>query len=140
MNAINKIMIVSMLCTSTILAYADTPAPTSTPDISGTYNCLGSDPFSTPPSFKETIKIAKNGDVYNVQMIHSDSVLPYDFGTGFISKDMPNVFSYVYWDPKNTSTMGTEVLLINSDGSLKGAYADHNKTKSGTESCTKASS
>jgi hypothetical protein len=145
MNTINKIVLVSVLCTSAMITYAaatNPPAPASpvATDISGTYNCIGSDPYSTPPDFKESILFKKNGDTYNVQMIHSNSILPYDFGTAIVNKDISNAISYVYWDPKNPSTMGTELLEIKSDGSLVGVYADHNKMKSGTETCTKASS
>ncbi len=154
MNTIKKIAIASVLCASTLICYAEsspsspsssssssaTPAPSGSGDISGTYTCSGSDPYSTPPDFKEKIIFKKNGDnTYTVQMIHSDNVIPYNFGTGIVSKNNPNVLSYVYWDPKNTSTMGTEMLSIGSDGSLSGVYADHNKMKTGTETCTKAS-
>src|SRR5689334_21457008 len=116
MNAINKIVLATTLCTWTLLAFAaepSTPASSSNmPDISGTYTCDGSDPYSNPPGFKEKVIFKKIGDTYNVQMIHNGSVTPYDFGTGIVNKDAPNIFSFVYWDPKDTRTKGTELLEI----------------------------
>lgn len=141
MNAINKIILTITLTMGASAALAQTSKPAShpsAPDISGTYACDGSDPYSTPPNFKETIIFKKIGDTYNIQMIHSGSVTPYDFGTGIVHKDVPNALSFVYWDPKDTRTKGTELLEIKADGSLVGVYADHSKDKVGTQTCVKS--
>lgn len=141
MNAINKILLTVSLSTFTLLAYAADPAAaTGSSDVSGTYTCVGHDPSSTPPDFNENIVFKKNGDAYSVQLIHTGSVFPYNLGTAVMSKSIPNAIAYVYWDPKSTSTMGSQLFVINADGSLDGVYADSNKTKVGTETCTKSAS
>lgn len=166
MNAFYKMLFASLIFAPTMLAYAadtstapSSPPPTTsnttstttgtsttTPstattgtDYSGTYNCNVTDPVSNPPTFKENIVFKKNGNIYNVQVIHPDNVLPYLLGTGIVNKDIDNAISYVYWNPSDTTSIGTEFFKVNSDGSLTGVYSDHNKSKSGIENCTKAS-
>ncbi len=133
MNAIYKLILTVSLSSLAMAAFADA-------DFSGTYSCNGNDPNSTPPAFKENIIFKKTGSTYSVQLIHSGSVFPYNLGTGVVNKDIPNAIAYVYWDPKSPTTMGSEIFIVNSDGSLDGVYADSNKTKSGTETCTKSAS
>jgi hypothetical protein len=142
MKALNKILLTVSLSSFVVLSYAAGPgaAASGASDISGTYTCAGHDPNSTPPDFKENIVFKKSGDVYSVQLIHNGSVFPYNLGTAVVNPDLPNAVSYVYWDPKSPSTMGSEIFMINADGSLDGAYLDSNKTKAGSETCTKSAS
>ena len=133
MRGIHKILIASALYLITIISYAAaTTTPTTTPtttggDISGNYKCSGYDPYDKT-NYNENLVFTKNGDTYNVQLIHSDSVVPYNLGTGLASNDGSNTVGMVYWDPQKPATNGTELFEIKSDGSINGVW-----TSSGTK-------
>lgn len=136
MAAMNKISLVTvlgmaMLCCVPIVTSAQ-------PDISGTYKCLGYDPTSNNPNFKENITFKKNGDTYKVELVENNSVIPYLIGTGIVNKNIDNAISFVFWDPTNaTKRTGTEFVRINTDGSLDGVFAYINKNIAGKETCKK---
>lgn len=143
MSAINKILFISAfimlssLTLSSSIFAAD--ASSSSPDISGKYNCKYHDPSLTNPDSTETISFEKNGDTYRVKQIAQDTVLPYAVGVGLFNKDVKNVFSYIYWQPKTPATTNVEFFTVNTDGSLTGGFAQSNRNKAGTETCTKSS-
>jgi len=128
-----------ILLTASLPTFADT-APATAPDVSGTYNCKYHDPSSTPTDSTETITLKKNGDTYKVTMTVTDSVVPYAYGIGTFNKNINNAFAYIYWLPKTPATTNVEFFMIKPDGSLDGVFAQSNKTKAGTETCTKSSS
>lgn len=137
MNTIHKITLATALSMLGILACTSSIAA---PDISGTYKCSGVDSGSpSNPNFNETIVLKKNGDVFNVQAIHSGDLVPYDIGTAIFNKDVNNAFAYTYWSVKDSSTFGIELMTIKPDGSLDGVYLDSSETKRSTETCTKSS-
>lgn len=135
MKAINGMSLIAACLTLTSAAYAADAS-----DMSGKYNCKYHDPSLTNPDSTEVITFEKNGDTYRVKQIAQDSVLPYAVGVGLFNKDVKNVFSYLYWEPKTPSTTNVEFFTVNTDGTLTGGFAQSNKTKVGTETCTKASS
>ncbi len=146
MRTFCKVTLFSMLCMLVLPlstpANADTPptaALSTMPDISGTYNCTYHDPLSNPPDSSETITIKKSGSNYKVTLTSKDNVVPYGFGIGMPSKSVNNAFAYIYWQPKTPATTNVEFFIVKPDGSLDGVFAESNKSKSGTEVCTKSS-
>jgi hypothetical protein len=161
MNAINKILAVSAISAFAIIAYAVASAQPSSPtmqtppstttaapamansggtggDVSGTYKCSGYDPYDKT-NYTENIVLKKNGDsTYNVQLIHSDSVVPYNLGTGVAMQGVNNAISYTYWDPQKPTVMGTEIFEVKPDGSLVGSWTSSGTNWVGTENCTKS--
>jgi len=137
MNTINKISLATVLGIFSMSAGVSSAA--DAPDISGTYKCSYHDPFSTPPDGTETIIFKKNGDTFKVSEIGSNSVIPYFLGKGIFNKDINNAFAYIYWQPKTPSSINVEFFTIKPDGSIDGVFAESNKDKSGTETCTKSS-
>jgi hypothetical protein len=121
------------LFTSSIFA-ASTPVP---PNIVGTYKCKYHDPSSTPPDSSETITFEQNGDTIRVKQIATDSVIPYAVGIGLYNKTVNNAFSYIYWLQRSPNVTNVQFFMIKPDGSLEGTFAQSNKSKSGTEVCTK---
>ena len=105
-------------------------------DISGSYKCSGYDPYDKT-NYTESIVFKKAGSAYSIQLIHSDSVVPYNLGTGVMNKDVNNAMGLVYWDPQKPTTMGTELFEIKSDGSLDGVWTSSGTKWIGTETCTK---
>lgn len=138
MNTITKASLALTLSILALLTCATTFAASS-PDISGTYNCKYHDPKSTPPDGNETIVFKKSGDTYSVKMISSGSVVPYDYGTVVFNKDVNDAFTYIYWNLKDNTNFGAELMLIKPDGSLDGVFLNNGQKKPGTETCTKES-
>lgn len=139
MSAMNRISLLTacfMLTSASVFA-ADAPA--SSPDITGEYACKYHDPSLSNPDSTETITFEKNGDTYKVRQMAQDSVLPYAVGVGIFNKDVKNVFSYLYWNVKPPATTNLQFFTVNADGSLTGGFAQTNKDKAGTETCTKVS-
>lgn len=137
MRAIKK---TSLITACFMLASTSVFAADASPDITGEYTCKYHDPSLSNPDSSETIKFEKNGDTYKVKQIAKDSVIPYAVGVGIFNKDVKNVFSYVYWQPKTQTTTNIQFFTVNADGTLTGGFAQSNKTKAGTETCTKSSS
>ena len=112
-------------------------ALTAHADVTGNYQCKGTDPFTKDAAnYSNPLKITKNGDTYAVQWLHSNGY-PYIYGTGVMHKDLPNVFSVVFWDPASKDYMGVQQYQIMSDGSLQATWTLKATDKTGTENCTK---
>lgn len=133
MTVLNKISLLAacgfLSCTS-VLA--------SPPDISGTYMCTGSDPFTPNNAFSEKLVITKNGDTYGVKAIPTGNTFPYFSGTAIVNKNINNAFAGVYWNIEDPSGFGTELFTVKSDGSLDAVFVGYGRDKVGTETCTKA--
>lgn len=148
MKAFNRVFLAAAISMLAITAYAvaqsqSNTMPTNTSasdksgkDISGSYKCSGYDPYDKT-NYNETIVFKKTGDTYSIQLIHEDSVVPYNLGTGVMSKDVNNAIALVYWDPQKPTTMGTELFEIKADGSLEGIWTSSGTKVTGTEMCTK---
>lgn len=138
MSAINHLSLATAL---SILLFVPTgPASASPPDISGTYTCTGSDPYSTPNEFSESLVIKKSGDTYKIQAIPTGDTFPYFLGTAIFTKGVDNAFADVYWNVNDASGFGAELFTIKSDGSLDATFIGNTRNKSGTETCVKAKS
>lgn len=114
-----------------------TGALAAPPDISGSYNCSGNDPLSTPPPFSEKLVFTKNGSTYNVQAIPTGDALPYFLGTALFTPGVDDAFGEVYWNVKDSTSFGTELFTIKPDGSLDAVFVGYNRDKLGTETCKK---
>lgn len=136
MKAINKSKLALTICITGMLTCVTTFA--AAPDISGNYTCTGNDPSSNPPNYTDNLVIKKNGDVYNIRFLHTDSTIPYLLGTGIFNKGIDNVLSLIYWNPSNMGG-ATEVFVIKPDGSLDGYFAENSKSIAGSEICKKSS-
>jgi len=136
MSAINHISLATAL--SVLLLVPGGQAVASPPDISGTYTCTGSDPFSTPNQFSESLVFKKNGDTYKVQAIPAGDTFPYFLGNAIFTKGVDNAFADVYWNINDASGFGAELFTIKSDGSLDATFIGNTRNKSGTETCMKA--
>ena len=135
MSAMNKISLTSMIGALTVLISMSAAA-----DISGTYKCSYHDPLSNPPDGQETITIKPTGETYKVLLTAKDSVVPYAFGNGLYNKNVSNAFAYIFWLPKSPTSTNIQFFIVKPDGSLDGIFAQSNKDKSGTETCTKSAS
>ena len=122
------------------LSSAGLYAADSAPDISGSYNCQYHDPLSNPPDSTEKIVFKKNGETYRVSQIGPDSVVPYASGVGLFNSNVKNAIAYLYWLPKTPTSTNVVFFKVKPDGSLDGVFAQSNRDKSGTETCTKSSS
>lgn len=135
MRVINKFSLATMLG---ILAVSPSIYSADTSDISGSYKCSYHDPFTTPNDGTETIVFKKNGDVYKISGIPTGSVFPYYVGKGLFNKNVSNAIGYIFWQPKSPSVTTIQLFTIKPDGSLDGVFAESNKDKGGTETCTKS--
>lgn len=148
MKAFKKVFVAAAISALTIISYAvataqpamtsstSTPTKTTSKDISGTYKCSGYDPYDKT-NYNENIVFKKTDETYSIQLIHDDSVVPYNLGTGVMSKNVDNAIALVYWDPQKPTTMGTELFEIKSDGSLDGVWTSSGTKVIGTELCSK---
>ncbi|KTC89628.1 hypothetical protein OQJ18_08400 [Fluoribacter dumoffii] len=135
MRAINKLSLATMLG---VLAVSPGVYSADAPDISGSYKCSYHDPFTTPNDGTETVVFKKNGDVYKISGIPTGSVFPYYIGKGIMNKNVPNAIGYIFWQPKSPTVTTIQIFTIKPDGSLDGVFAESNKDKGGTETCTKS--
>lgn len=135
MRVLNKLSLATMLG---ILAVSPSTYSADATDISGSYKCSYHDPFTTPNDGTETIVFKKNGDVYRISGIPTGSVFPYYVGKGIFNKNVGNVIGYIFWQPKSPSVTTIQLFTIKPDGSLDGVFAESNKDKGGTETCTKS--
>src|SRR5579885_1115785 len=135
MNAFNNSLAgtLGLLLISTYSPAFATPA-----DISGNYQCTYYDLGDTSKMYTEKMTIKKNGTVYNVQVFGKDAVIPYELGTAIFNTEVDNAFAFVFWNIKDSTTYGSEIFVIKSDGSLDGAFSyNNNNNKPGIETCTK---
>lgn len=149
MQMVNKLFISTILSLFTLSAHAVVPANTQTtmpannvangPDVSGTYQCQGYDPFGKSDYSYPTAIFSKNGDAYSVQW-QSSTGYPLLLGTGIVNKDISNAFSVVFWDPKKADYFGTALYAVKPDGSLSAVWTLQAQKQVGTETCTKAKS
>lgn len=149
MKVIKNILLMTMLSTLTIAAYADTPttpAPTPTPtattpssgaDFSGTYQCQGYDPFGKSNYSYPTATFTKNGDTYSIQWLSANGY-PLLLGTGVTIPDVNNAIAVVFWDPKKPDYFGVAIYQHKSDGSLQANWTLQAQKQVGTETCTKS--
>jgi hypothetical protein len=135
MNSLNRI---SLIAAFGFLSFSSTSVLASPPDISGTYICTGSDPFTTNNAFSESLVFTKNGNNYKVKAIPAGDTFPYFLGTAVVNKNIDNAFAGVYWNIKDSSGFGTELFTIKPDGSLNAVFVGYGRDKTGTETCTKA--
>ncbi|HHF7364937.1 TPA: hypothetical protein ACPSKY_000027 [Legionella bozemanae] len=135
MRVINKLSLATVLG---VLAVSPSVYSAEIPDISGSYKCSYHDPFTTPNDGTETVVFKKNGDVYKISGIPTGSVFPYYIGKGIFNKNVGNAIGYIFWQPKSPSVTTIQLFTIKPDGSLDGVFAESNKDKGGTETCTKA--
>ncbi|AWN73649.1 hypothetical protein LEAN103870_10280 [Legionella anisa] len=135
MRVMNKLSLATVLG---ILAVSPSVYAADAPDISGSYKCSYHDPFTTPNDGTETVVFKKNGDVYKISGIPTGSVFPYYIGKGIMNKNVGNAIGYIFWQPKSPSVTTIQLFTIKPDGSLDGVFAESNKDKGGTETCTKA--
>ncbi|WP_454780520.1 hypothetical protein [Legionella sp. WA2022007384] len=135
MRVINKLSLATMLG---ILAVSPSIYSADTSDISGSYKCSYHDPFTTPNDGTETVVFKKNGDVYKISGIPTGSVFPYYIGKGIFNKNVNNAIGYIFWQPKSPSVTTIQIFTVKPDGSLDGVFAESNKDKGGTETCTKS--
>jgi hypothetical protein len=135
MNAITRILLATGLGILAMLANTSLFA-SDAPDISGSYLCH----YSTPPSSSgtETLIFTKNGDAYIFKDVGNGVVANF-IGTAIFNKDINNAFGIVYWNIKDPSRFGNELMTIQTDGSFEGVFIDFDKKKPSTESCTKSS-
>lgn len=117
-----------------------TPIALSAPaDFSGTYRCSGTDPTLDTPAFKEDIVLKKDGNNYKAEIFTVNAAIPYFIGKAIINKDINNAFALLFWNPTKPDRKGTELFLVNSDGSISGIFGYANMTNIGNESCHKIS-
>lgn len=135
MSALNKI---SLAAATSFLFFSCGSVLASPPDISGTYTCSGSDPFTNNNAFSESLVFTKSGDTYKVKAIPAGDTFPYFLGTAMFSKNIDNAFAEVYWNIKDPTGFGTELFTIKPDGSLDAVFVGYGRDKTGTETCTKA--
>lgn len=146
MKAIKRVILATAISTLALTAYAadttskDTSAAQAPayvspgPDISGNYTCSGWDPFGKT-NFNSTVTVTKNGDTYSFQWLSNG--YPYNLGTGVYHKDVKDVMSVVFWNPKKPDYFGTEVFNVKSDGSMTADWTVQAESQVGTENCTK---
>lgn len=114
----------------------ETTSSNGTPDIAGNYQCKGYDPGGNS-NYSSPLSVTKNGDTYTFQWLNSNGY-PYILGTGFLSTNVTNALSVVFWDPKKADYFGTLLYSVNkSDGSLTGSWVVQGTKVLGTENCTK---
>lgn len=135
MSAMKQISVATVLG---ILTMSTSVYSAGAADISGSYTCSYHDPFTTPNDGTETIVFKKNGDTYKISGIPTGSVLPYYVGKAIFNKDVDNAVGYIFWQPKSPSVTTVQLFTIKPDGSLDGVFAQSNKDKGGTETCTKS--
>ena len=92
----------------------------SSPDLSGTYKCSGYDPYSKV-NYTENVIFKKTGDTYSVQLIHSDSVVPYDLGTAVSKQEThPMLFPMCIGTPIPPQRMALKFLKLSQTVLWKG--------------------
>lgn len=130
---------ISSLASLHLSAYAgkqaDTASTTTSTDIAGNYQCKGYDPGGNA-NYNSPLTITKNGDTYTLQWLNSNGY-PYILGTGFMSNNVSDAFSVVFWDPKKADYYGTLLYAVKSDGTLTGSWVIQGTKVLGTESCVK---
>jgi hypothetical protein len=110
-----------------------------TSDITGTYNCTGNDPTSTPSEFSGKITILKQGSSYSIQEIDPEATAPaltYQ-EVGILNG---NILSIAFQQAQ-TNSFGIQAYKISHNGkTLTGPFVYWGKfEEKGTETCEKIS-
>lgn len=104
------------------------------PDITGTYQCNGYDPFGKV-TYTNPLAITRINDTYNFQWIATTGS-PLVLGTGLFHKNMDNAIAVVFWDPRQNDYFGTEIFQVLPDGTLNANWVLQGQNLIGTETCT----
>lgn len=133
-------MVLGVICFSALsIAFADT-APTSSPDILGTYSCTYHDATINPPDGKEILIIKKDKqNNYRMEKKGEGDSTPSIIGVGLQNKDMNHVFSFLFWWPKAPSATLVQYIVAQPDGTLEGQWVQSNRSKTGQFNCKKSS-
>ncbi len=110
-------------------------ASTNSANMSGVYQCTGTDPFQKNTYSFQLVTIIKNGDVYNVQW-QDASGTPIMIGTGVTHPDLNNTFAVLYW-PLNKSYYMLGLYAVKPDGSLQSRWIVNGQVLVGSETCKK---
>ena len=132
MKLIHQLLLIIAACMMSVSAFS---AAANLPDVTGNYQCQGYDPYGKS-NYSNPVSVTKNGETYSFQWLSSKGY-PFILGTGVFNKNVNNVISVVFWDPKKADYFGTELFEIKSDGSLQAFWTLQAENLIGTESCTK---
>jgi hypothetical protein len=102
-------------------------------DIEGIYKCTGYDPF-VKSGYELVLTITKTQDTYHFKWDELEEIY---FGTGFFSRQSPNIIATEFWNPKIRERSGLTIYSVKPNGVLEGEWTRAGKEIIGTENCKK---